>query len=120
MLRSSKIHHAGAETRNKPTYLCGLRLSKDVPVRQKTRPSMVRQYPSHSGKKPQCVRGPCSVQLRVQKRMIRLSPIHACQGSVDLSVATCLFLIFVVIPQVYTEIPNMNHSLQNRTRIAFL
>src|SRR5512145_2510451 len=35
-LSNSKIHQTGAETRNSPTYLRGLRLSSDVPVRQNT------------------------------------------------------------------------------------
>ena len=42
-LSSSKIHHTGAETRNKPIYLRALRVSRDVPVRRKTNPSMARQ-----------------------------------------------------------------------------
>src|SRR5215211_7294351 len=39
MLSSSKIHQTGAESRNSPTYLRGLRLNSDVPVRQWTTPS---------------------------------------------------------------------------------
>src|SRR5829696_9688748 len=41
MLSNSKIHQTGAEIRNNPKYLRGLRLNNDVPVRQWTRPSMV-------------------------------------------------------------------------------
>src|SRR5688572_1081724 len=40
---SSKIHQTGADIRNNPMYLRGLRVSRDVPVRQKTSPSIVRQ-----------------------------------------------------------------------------
>src|SRR5690242_20591824 len=64
---SSKIHQKGAETRKSSKYLRELRVSNDVPVRQSTKPSMARQYPSHSGKKPHWVRGPCKAQLRAQK-----------------------------------------------------
>src|SRR5689334_6520970 len=103
MFSSSKNHQTGAETRNSPTYRRGLRLSNDVPVRQNTSPSMARQYPSHIGKNPQCVRGPCRVQLRGQKMRIRPNPSQPCKGSVDRSVPICLLLIFVVISQVYTE-----------------
>src|SRR5687767_6140577 len=42
-LSSSKIHHTGAEIRNRPIYFLQLRVSRDVPVRQKTSPSMPRQ-----------------------------------------------------------------------------
>src|ERR1041384_6273892 len=42
-LRISKIHHTGAEIRKSPTYLRGLRVSNDVPVRQTTSASIVRQ-----------------------------------------------------------------------------
>src|SRR5215207_7247816 len=75
-LSSSKIHQTGAETRNSPAYLRWLRVNRDVPVRQTTSPSIARQYPSHNGKKPQCVRVPVNVQLRIQKTMIRLNPIQ--------------------------------------------
>src|SRR5215212_448073 len=42
-LSSSKIHQTGAESRNSPKYLRALRLNSDVPVRQRTNPSKVRQ-----------------------------------------------------------------------------
>src|SRR5512143_3059356 len=40
---SSNIHQTGAEIRNNLIYLLQLRVNNDVPVRQKTKPSIVRQ-----------------------------------------------------------------------------
>src|SRR5215212_10117673 len=55
------------------------------------------------GKNPQCVRGPCRVQLRVQKMIIRPNPNQPCKGSLVFSFSIRLVSIFVVIPQVYTD-----------------
>src|SRR5215211_3559325 len=105
MFSSSKIHQTGAETRKSPTYLRGLRLSKDVPVRHRTSPSIVRQYPNHNGKNPQWVRAPVKVQLSAQNRMTNPSPNQPCKGNFDPSFSRVLLLIVVVIRQVYTENP---------------
>ena len=111
-LNSSKNHQTGAETINNPTYLRGLRVIRDVPVRQKTRPSIVRQYPSHNGKKPQWVRGPVNIQLITQKMRIKPIPSHPCKGSLLFSLIILFVLILVVILQVYTEISRISSVVE--------
>ena len=101
-LSSSNNHQIGAETRNRPTYFRQSRVNRDVPVRQKTSPSIVRQYPSHSGKKHQLVRVPGKLQLRIQKMMTRPSPNQPCKGNLGFSFS--MLLMSVAIFQVYTEI----------------
>ena len=66
-------------------------------------PPIATQYPSHNGKNPQCVRGPCNVQLRIQKITIRLNPNQPCKGSLNFSAGILFVFTLVVMRQVYTE-----------------
>jgi hypothetical protein len=71
---TSKSHQAGTEMKKSATYATGLRVNNEWPFRVRTSASMVRQYPSHMGKNPQCVRSPVKDQFMIQKIMANNKP----------------------------------------------
>ena len=80
-LASSNSHQTGADAMNKPTYFHLFLKKSDVPVRQKTRASTVRQNPTHRGKKAHWVRKPVRDQLSVQKTITSPTPVQPCTGN---------------------------------------
>lgn len=92
-LIASNNHQEGADTAKSPLYFFQFRVSREVLLRKNTRASTVRQYPSHIGKKPQCVRSPSSFQFRNQKAAISSIPIQPCSGNFGWLFELLLFFI---------------------------
>ena len=70
-------------------YFFQFLVNKDVPVRQETSASTIRQYPTHRGKNAHCVRRPVRDQFNIQNTTARTSPNQPCRGNFFTLVSIC-------------------------------